>query len=76
MVRGCLGRPPAVRFNGHVYLLEFKVVESAPDGAAIAQLKARRYADKYRARGEPIHLIAVEFSREARNLAAFEVEHA
>ena len=76
VVRGCLGRPPAVRFNGHVYLLEFKVVESAPDGAAIAQLKARRYADKYRARGEPIHLIAVEFSREARNLAAFEVEHA
>ena len=32
--------------------------------------------DKYRARGEPIHLIAAEFSREARNLAAFEVEHA
>ena len=40
----------------------------------MAQLKDRRYADKYRARGEPIHLIAVEFSREARNLAAFEVE--
>ena len=64
----------AVRFNGHVYLLEFKVVASAPEGAAMAQLKGRRYADKYRARGEPIHLIAVEFSRKARNLAAFEVE--
>ena len=29
----------AVRFNGRVYLFEFKVVELAPDGAAMAQLK-------------------------------------
>ena len=63
----------AVRFNRHVYLLEFKMVESAPEGAAMAQLVDRRYADKYRDRGEPIHLIAIEFSRETRNLAAFEV---
>ena len=66
----------AVRFNGQVYLFEFKVVELAPEGAAMAQLKAKGYAGKYRARGEPIHLIAVEFSREARNLAAFDVEQA
>ena len=66
----------AVRFNGNVYLFEVKVVELAPEGAAMAQLKARGYADKYRGRGEPIHLIGVEFSREARNLAAFEVERA
>ena len=64
----------AVRFNGQVYLFEFKVVELAPEGAAMAQLKAKGYADKYRDRGEPIHLIAVEFSKEARNLAAFDVE--
>ena len=66
----------ALRFNGQVYLFEFKVVELAPAGAAMAQLKARGYADKYRDRGEPIHLIGVEFSKEARNLAAFEVEQA
>ena len=66
----------ALRFNGQVYLFEFKVVELAPGGAAMAQLKARGYADKYRDRGEPIHLIGVEFSKEARNLAAFEVEQA
>ena len=64
----------AVRFNDNVYLFEFKVVEMAPKGAAMAQLKERRYADKYRDLGRPIHLIAVEFSSEARNLAAFEVE--
>ncbi len=62
----------AVRFNGNVYLFEFKVVELAPEGTAMAQLKARHYADKYRDLGEPIHLIAVEFSRETRNLVAFE----
>ena len=66
----------AVRFNDNVYLFEFKVVELAPAGAAIAQLKARGYADKYRDRGEPIHLIGVEFSKVARNLAAFDVEQA
>ena len=65
-----------VRFNRHVYLLEFKVVESAPEGTAMAQLGERRYADKYRARGEPIFLIGVEFSREARNLVSFEVQRA
>ncbi|MCY4658708.1 MAG: ATP-binding protein [Acidobacteria bacterium] len=64
----------AVRFNGQVYLFEFKVVEAAPEGDAMAQLKKRGYADKYRGRGEPIHLIGVEFSREERNIAAFEVE--
>ena len=42
-----------------------------PEGAALEQLRARGYAEKYRASGEPIHLIGVEFSREARNIAAF-----
>ena len=66
----------AVRTGGHVYLFEFKVVEMAPPGAALKQLQERRYADKYRALGEPIHLIGVEFSRDTRNLTAFEVADA
>ena len=66
----------AVLFNGCVYLFEFKVVELASAGAALAQLQARGYADKYRALGQPIYLIAVEFSKEQRNLAAFAVERA
>ena len=66
----------AVRFAGRVYLFEFKVVELEPDGGALEQLKARRYADKYRALGEPIHLVAVEFSKAERNIAAFESEQA
>ncbi len=63
----------AVRAGGHVYLFEFKVVEMAPPGSALAQLQERDYAARYRGRGEPIHLIGVEFSRKTRNVTAFEV---
>ena len=66
----------AVRFNGHVYLFEFKVVELAPEGRAMAQLKAKGYADKYRHLQQPIHLIAVEFSKASRNVLAVDVERA
>ncbi len=67
-----------VRLDGRVCLFEFKVVASAPEGAparpaaALAQLRERGYADKYRASGGPVHLIAVEFSKRTRNVAAFE----
>jgi len=64
----------AVRFNGQVYLFEFKVVELEPEGQALKQIKDRGYADKYRAEGVPIHLIGVEFSRERRAVVGFEVE--
>jgi hypothetical protein len=64
----------AVRFNGQVYLFEFKVVEEEAEGKAIQQIKEKGYADKYRARNQPIHLIGVEFSKKARNLAGFAVE--
>ena len=64
----------AVLFNSHVYLFEFKVIEMASAGAAMAQLQERHYADKYRALGQPIYLIGVEFSKDERNIAAFDVE--
>jgi len=64
----------ALKFNNQIYLFEFKVVELVPDGGALAQIKARGYADKYRALGQPIHLIGVEFSKESRAVVGFEVE--
>ena len=42
----------------------------AADGAGWSTLCG--YADKHRASGRPVHLIAVEFSRQTRNVAAFE----
>lgn len=64
----------ALKFDGHIYLFEFKVVELVPDGRALQQLKDRGYADKYRALGQPIHLIGVEFSKDSRAVLGFEVE--
>lgn len=63
----------AVRFGGHVYLFEFKVVELVPEGKALQQLQDRNYAEKYRALGQPIHLVGVEFSQDSRNIVAFDV---
>ncbi|MFW9606106.1 MAG: PD-(D/E)XK nuclease domain-containing protein, partial [Pseudomonas sp.] len=65
-----------VLFNQCVYLFEFKVVELSPNGKALQQIHERGYADKYRARGEPIYLIGVEFSREHRSVVGFDVERA
>jgi hypothetical protein len=64
----------AVRFNAQVYLFEFKVVELEPQGKALQQIKQRGYAERYRHRGEPIHLVGVEFSRDKRAVVGFEVE--
>ena len=49
--------------------------DDASTGRAMAQLQRKRYADKYRHLGQPIHLIGVELDREARNVASWEVEH-
>ena len=73
-------KPPA---NGYPLRLPpprqsstLQVVDTAPAGAALAQLKARGYADKYRTLGQPIHLVGVELDKHSRNLAAFDVERA
>ena len=62
----------ALRCEGRVYLFEFKVAERAGEGAALRQLIERGYAEKYRAAGEPVHLVGVEFSEESRNIESFE----
>ena len=66
----------AVRAGGQVYVFEFKVVEQAGPGTALAQLQARGYADKYRGAGAPVHLVGVEFSSASRNVVAFDHETA
>ncbi|MDO9571803.1 MAG: ATP-binding protein [Hydrogenophaga sp.] len=66
----------AVLFNGYVYIFEFKAIDGNPQGKALEQIKNKHYAEKYRARGEPIHLIGVEFNKASRNIVGFEVEAA
>ncbi len=62
----------AVLYNGNVYLFEFKVADGK--GRALAQIRERGYADKYRRSDVPVHLIGVEFGREERNIVGFEFE--
>ncbi len=66
----------AIRAGGRVYLFEFKVVERGREGTALAQLREKGYADKYRHLGRSVHLIGVEFSREERNVVGFDFETA
>ena len=63
-----------LKFNDQVYLFEFKVVELAPKGRALQQIKDKKYADKYRGLNQPIYLVGVEFSKKDRNIVEFEVE--
>ncbi|GHU19477.1 ATPase AAA [Betaproteobacteria bacterium] len=64
----------AIKFNEQIYLFEFKVVEDAAEGKALSQIKEKKYADKYRALNQPIHLIGVEFSKKERNVVGWAVE--
>jgi PAS domain-containing protein len=63
-----------VFYEDRVYIMEFKVVELEGEGKAIAQLKEKRYWEKYTDKAGRIYLVGVEFSREARNIAGFDVE--
>jgi hypothetical protein len=63
-----------VKLPERIYLFEFKVVELEPEGKALAQLKAKDYAAKYRVAGVPIHLVGIEFSRISRRVVGFEAE--
>jgi hypothetical protein len=63
----------AVKFNGQIYLFEFKVVEEEAEGKALQQIKEKKYTDKYLP-NQPIHLIGVEFSKKKRNVVGFAVE--
>ncbi len=63
-----------VLYGGRVYLFEFKVADGKPEGRALAQIRERGYADKYRRPGVPVHLIGIEFGREERNIVGFEFE--
>ena len=71
----CLGRlDMAVKFNQHIYLIEFKVIETSGEGSALPQMHSKHYADKYRMLNQPLYLIGVEFSKSTRNITNCIVE--
>ncbi len=73
------GRADMVVLHGdQVFVFEFKMSDTdsnSEDTAqqAIEQMQEKGYADKYRSRNQPIHLIGIAFSAKDRNLAAVKV---
>jgi hypothetical protein len=65
-----------VLHEGRVFIMEFKVVElDRTSGAAIEQIRRKRYWEKYQTAGAAeIILIGVEFSKAERNITAYEWE--
>ena len=62
--------------SGQVFVFEFKMVDGKGDRivaahSAIEQIQNKGYAEKYRDRSEPVHLLGVVFHN--RNLAAVKV---
>ena len=74
------GRADMTVFHGgQVFVLEFKMADEgeAPEAAldrALMQMRERGYADKYRDRDGPVHLVAAVFGRRERNLVALRAE--
>ena len=62
----------AVVLDGAVWLFELKIDERASEGAALAQLLERGYADRHRRGGRTVHLAGIHFSEESRTVTAFE----
>ncbi|TWI71589.1 PD-(D/E)XK nuclease superfamily protein [Desulfobotulus alkaliphilus] len=63
----------SVFYKDTVYIFEFKVIENSTKGRAMEQLHGKQYHRKYAKEGTVIYLIAVEFSKEDRNIKNFEV---
>jgi hypothetical protein len=62
-----------VCYENTVWVFEFKVVDGdAPTGAALAQLKERNYAAKYRAPSVTVIEVGVEFSSARRQIVGWE----
>ena len=67
----------AVLHGGQVFVFEFKMADGEDDRdaaarQAIEQIREKGYAEKYRDRNEPIHLIGMAFGRD-RSPAAVKV---
>ena len=66
-----------LRLPQAIVIVEFKRIDGdQPTGEAIAQLRAKGYADKYRTDPRPVWLLGVEFSSATRNVVGWEVASA
>lgn len=67
----------SVLMDNAIIVFEFKVVDIFKDeNAALAQVKAKGYHNKYLGQGKPVYLVGVEFHAEKRNVERVEWEEA
>ncbi|HFA48234.1 MAG TPA: AAA family ATPase [Bacteroidetes bacterium] len=62
-----------VKTETHIYILEFKLDESA--GAALEQIRKKDYAEKYKLSGKKITGIGINFSSKTKSVEGWEVEY-
>lgn len=65
-----------VKLESQIYIIEFKVIDKqSPDenhqNTALAQIKTKRYFEKYQAEPALIYLIGIEFNPTERNIVDF-----
>ncbi len=58
-----------------VYIIEFKVLnQKGKKGNALAQIKSKKYYEKYQLTAKSLYLIGIEFCKTERNICHFEWE--
>ena len=62
-----------VVLDAAAWVFELKIDERASEGAALAQLRERGYANRHRRAGRTVRLVGIHFSEELRTVTAFEV---
>ncbi len=62
-----------LNYHQKIFLFEFKTVADQPEGKALQQLQDKNYAAKYQDKGLPIYQVGVEFSKQQRQIVAFDV---
>ena len=63
-----------LKFEGVIYIFEFKVTELVKDkNSALQQIKDKKYYEKY-SDYKAIYLVGIEFSKEDKNITAYEWE--
>lgn len=61
-----------VMLDDKVFIIEFKVLDGAKkQGAALAQIKAKNYSQKYAGAANSVFLVGIEFDKERRNIDFF-----
>lgn len=60
---------------GQIYVIEFKVLDhKSKKGTALAQIKSKKYYEKYQQTAEELYLVGIEFCKTERNICGFEWE--